>query len=144
MGANFMGSSSHNLDQKNRLSVPIRFRKGLGEEFILCKPITDEKCLFLYPFEEWERVVESVCGKFSGKKKRELMRAMYRNIENVTVDAQWRFTIKPDFCEKLGIGKNVTLLGVNDKIELWDTAEYDGYDDMTESYDEVDVNEIDY
>jgi len=118
----FTGEYNNLLDQKNRLSIPAKYRNVLSpindKTFVLCKGF--DPCLFLYPVEEWKIVEEQLSSLSSIKNKhRNFIRNIVRHANYVKYDSQGRIAI-PDFLlEYANIDKDVIVIGMLKKIELW-------------------------
>lgn len=144
MPVDFMGKSYHTLDQKNRLSVPVRFRAGLGETFIICKPLTGMRCIYLYNEEAWKELVERVKLKASGETLTLVTRRLYLNAQRIEADKQGRITISADFCEFAGLGKEVCAFGSGQRVEIWNRESFDAVEAESAQADNFDYSCIDY
>ena len=56
----FMGEYQHSVDAKGRLIIPSKYREQLGDKMVVTKGL--DTCLYLYPMEEWEKMVEKFAG----------------------------------------------------------------------------------
>lgn len=129
----FMGEYDHTLDPKGRMIVPAKFREELGEKFILTLGL--DGCLFAYPLSEWETFVEGLKKLPGTKEARQLQRHFMAGAADVEVDKQGRFLIPPRLREFAGLEKDVVLVGVLSKIELWSKEKWDSnqcYENMDE------------
>ena len=113
----FMGEYDHTLDPKGRMIVPAKFREELGERFILTLGL--DGCLFAYPMGEWEQFVDRLRTLPGTKEGRQLQRHFMAGAAEVDVDKQGRFLIPGKLREQAGLTKDVVLVGVLSKIELW-------------------------
>jgi len=113
----FMGECFHTLDPKGRLIVPSKFREELGERFILTMGL--DGCLFAYPMEEWLQFAERLRTLPGTREGRKLQRLFMSCAAEVDVDKQGRFLIPTKLREQVGMVKEVVLVGVLSKIELW-------------------------
>lgn len=125
MGAGFRGQYWHNLDQKNRIFIPSKFRTALGQHATVCKPLSGEKCLYIYPDDEWEALVARVNESQTGKMRTQVTRLFYLNSDEVEQDGQGRITLNSDYCEFAGFSKEVFVVGVGNRIELWSRENFD-------------------
>ena len=119
----FTGEYNNSLDQKHRLSVPAKFRKSLNpindETFVICKGF--DECLFLYPVEEWKIVEEQLMSLSSIKDtNRNFIRNIVRHANYVKYDGQGRIAIPEILLQYSNINKEVLVIGMLKKIELWD------------------------
>ena len=118
----YWGESFHTLDGANRLIIPARFREGLGAEIILYK--ASEGCLFLYDIPRFEAVTAQLDELSSTPVGRDKIRLFYSDVTSVSVDRNGRIVLPADFAEYAGIKTDVALLGLRDRIELWDKDAY--------------------
>lgn len=125
MQIDFRGQYWHNFDQKNRLFIPSKFRGLLGESLTISMPISGEKCLYLYPTEEWLALVNRIKETATGSKLTTIQRLIYLNSDDIEQDKQGRITIKQNFCEFAGLDKEVFILGAGTRIELWNKENFD-------------------
>jgi len=136
MGDMFMGTFSHSLDAKGRLIVPSKLREGLGENFIITKNL--DHCLGIYPESEWQKFTASLetLPKISSEVARRLRRFYFGNSITLESDKQGRVLIPNDLREYAGLTKDITLVGVDDHIEVWDTDAWTAYNES------LDLNEL--
>ena len=140
----FMGEFDHTLDPKGRMIVPAKFREELGERFILTMGL--DGCLFAYPETEWERFVEGLKKLPGTKDARQLQRHFMAGAAEAEVDKQGRFLIPAKLREQAGLTKDVVLVGVLSKIELWSKERweqnccYDNMDEVAEHMAEFGLN----
>lgn len=138
-----MGTFSHALDAKGRLIIPVRLREDLGDDFILTKSL--DHCLAFYPKKEWEKLIAKMdeLPKISSEPARKLRRFYFGNSLTCEVDKQGRTLIPASLREYAGLTKDVTLVGVDDHVEVWDTNMWDNYNENTDLSDIVyDLNGI--
>ncbi len=119
----FIGEYSYTIDQKKRLSVPAKFRRDLGKEAVVTKGVDD--CLILYPIKVWEEKAKQLEIMLSGKKEaRELARMVLSGASEVDLDKLGRILV-PDFLKEYAcLSKNVCILGLSNKIEIWDEKKW--------------------
>ncbi|MDD5606421.1 MAG: division/cell wall cluster transcriptional repressor MraZ [Candidatus Pacebacteria bacterium] len=127
----FIGEYSYNIDQKKRLSVPAKFRKDLGKEAVITKGI--DNCLILYPLKVWEQKTKQLESMPTAKKEaREFARIMLSGASEVELDKLGRILI-PDFLKDYALlEKNVCILGLSNKIEIWDEKRWQDHKKKTE------------
>ena len=135
----FMGSYDHSLDAKGRMTIPSKFREALGDKFVITK--SPDPCLCIYDLPSWERFVQKLSGlPYNTRKQRELVRFFMSSATEVEPDKQGRILLPQKLRTHAHIEKNVVLLGVGARIEIWDpeTYENDGIsDDMNEIAEEL-------
>ena len=119
----FAGTYFHNIDEKGRMIVPAKFREGLCESFYVT--IGDNGCLFAYPLEEWRKVEEKLSAV--GANAQKIKRIFFANACECEVDKQGRTLIPAKLREFAGITKDVVVLGVSNKVELWAKERWNEY-----------------
>ena len=120
----FRGSFEHTVDAKGRVSVPSRFREILVDHYDdrLVLALDYDRCLTVYPLEEWERLEEKIKNlPMMQKEVKEFMRFFFSTATECELDKQGRILIPPPLRERAGIRKNVLLIGIINKVEIWDT-----------------------
>ena len=129
-----MGEYNHTMDTKGRLIVPAKFREAGGDRFVVTKGL--EKCLFLFTEEKWDSVVESISHMpLTHKNARAFSRFFIGSAGECDVDKQGRILIPGVLREYAGLEKDVVLVGVLSRIEIWDKHKWEEsntYDDMDE------------
>ena len=147
----FTGEYHNSLDQKNRLNIPAKFRKVLDpvndRTFVLTRGF--DQCLVLYPLEDWSQV-ETQLRKLSSirGKHRSFVRSVTRYATAVQYDGQGRIQISDTLLSYSGIHKEAAVIGMINKIELWDPATLSNQDiresDITDTdFDDL-ANEINF
>lgn len=119
----FMGEYNHTIDTKGRLIVPAKFRDQLGEAFVITRG--NDGCLAIYSMEAWETFMEKVSALPNTKDSRNYARMFIGISEQVETDKQGRILIPTGLRELAGLEKDVVLVGVIDKIEVWDKSRWD-------------------
>lgn len=119
----FTGSYEHTVDAKGRLIVPSKFREELGEKFIITFGL--DGCLYMYPMNKWEDFVTQLSALPGGRQSRELQRYFLASAVESEIDKQGRTLIPSVLREKTGIKKNIMVVGMMGKIELWDKELWD-------------------
>ena len=130
----FKGEYNHTVDTKGRLIVPSKFREALGEMFVVTKGL--DGCLFVYPNEEWQNIE----AKFreiplTTKDARKFSRFFFAGAADCEVDKQGRILLPAVLREFAAIQKEVVLVGVLNRIEIWSRERWldeNTYDDMDE------------
>ena len=125
------GQYQHQVDYKDRVSVPKKFRLELVGGGVLTRGL--DGCLFLFPKKTWE----SVSGKLAklpltGRDARAFSRFLYANAVEVKFDSLGRITL-PDYLLSFAkIKNNVTFVGVGDRLEIWSEDSWNTYQGVTE------------
>jgi MraZ protein len=124
----FMGEFQHSIDDRARFIVPAKFREELGEKFIVTKGL--EKCLFIYPLNEWDKVVERLNGLSSTRADiRKFSRMFFSGAIEAEADKQSRVVLPANLRTFSGIEKDIIFIGVSSRIEIWDKAAWQEYSD---------------
>ena len=151
LNISFTGEYHNSLDTKNRLNIPAKFRKVLdpvnNRTFVITRGF--DKCLVLYPLEDWSKVERQLSRLSSIRgRHRSFVRSVTRYATSVQYDSQGRVQISESLLGYSGINKEVAVIGMINKIELWDPntiskidASEEGLDDN--SFDDL-ANEINF
>ena len=130
----FIGEYSHTIDAKGRLIVPSKFREQLGDEFVVTKGL--DGCLFVYENSEWKSFEEKLHAlPLTNANARKFSRFFLAGACACEVDRQGRILIPSVLREFAKLEKDVVLVGVGSRIEIWTKAvwnEKNVYDDMEE------------
>ncbi len=114
--------------------MPSRFREIIAERYEgkLILTMEFDKCIMAYPLEEWERVEEKLRAlPQSQKDVKDYMRYVYSNASECELDKQGRVLIPPSLREGARISKSVIVVGMLNKIEIWDKAAWDARKSQT-------------
>lgn len=114
----FSGEQAHQLDAKNRIRIPAKFKSEITEKMVFCKGTTP--CIFVLPKSEFEKMAEkfSSVSLFDAEMQESLSFFM-SSFEEVDEDNQGRILIPPALREYAGIDKNVITVGVFNRLEIW-------------------------
>lgn len=130
----FMSEYNHSIDTKGRVIVPVKFRESLGAEFIVTKGL--DGCLFVFPNEEWHIFEEKLKSlPMSNKDARKFVRFFLAGAAMVELDKQGRILIPPVLRECAGLEKDVVVVGVGNRVEIWDKGRWEEsttFNDMDE------------
>lgn len=119
-GNTLMGTFEHTIDAKGRMAFPTKLRDRLGLSFIVT--IGPENCLYVYSEEEWENFTEKI-KTLTGEKARAAKLFIIKAC-TVEPDKQGRILIPQNLREYAGLDHDVTVLGVINRAEIWDTAHF--------------------
>lgn len=137
----FKGSYEYSVDGKGRINIPAKLRKSVSPEANETFTITRgfEKCLFIYPQDEWLRLEEAIRALSpTNPQHRFFTRVLLQQAVDVQLDTQSRITIPKDLLQFADITDNVLILGVLEHIELWNPKEYAEYlASQQNSYEDV-------
>ncbi len=121
-----MGEYHHNLDNKNRLIIPSKFRNELGNEFIITKGL--DKCLFVYSKNEWNKLIKDLDTlKFTKKNVRAFERFFIFVASLNEFDKQGRISLTSPLVHYANITKECVIIGVNERLEIWDKDEFEAF-----------------
>ncbi len=114
----FLGTFEHNMDDKNRLIIPAKYREELGNTFYITRGL--ENCLFLYSEKEWNQLVEKLNTlTFTKKDARNFMRFFYSGATTLELDKQGRISIPSYLVEYANITHTCKIIGVGERLEIW-------------------------
>lgn len=122
----FSGEYQHSVDPKGRLIMPSKFREGLGDKFMITRGLDD--CLFVYSMADWE--------SFEGKLKslpmtdnnaRAFVRFFLSGATECELDKQGRILVPQNLRDYAGIDKDVAVVGVSSRVEIWDKDKWQKY-----------------
>lgn len=131
----FSGKYYYNLEEKGRLIIPAPFREIISSKYsprLYITNATFDRCLHIYPYEEWIRLEEKVRElPRMLEEVRFFMRRVIASAQECGMDKQGRLLIPAALREDAGINGEVVIVGQIDKIELWDRKEWDAVVDIT-------------
>lgn len=132
-----MGEYQHSIDPKGRLIIPARFREALGDRFIATKGL--DNCLFLYPLSEWQVIEEKLKTlPFTKADARAFVRFFFSGATECEVDKQGRILLPGNLREFARIERDVVIIGVSTRVEVWSKEEWEKYSQQAEqSYEEI-------
>jgi MraZ protein len=135
----FRGVNQVNLDAKGRLAIPARYRDQISVQcsgHMVLTIDTEERCLLLYPIDDWEEIQEKVNALPSfNPAARRLQRLLIGHATDLDMDGNGRLLIPSLLREYAGLDKKVILLGQGRKFELWDEA---AWNETREEYLQID------
>ncbi|MDK2887692.1 MraZ protein [Desulfofundulus australicus DSM 11792] len=122
----FLGEYRHTIDAKGRLIIPARFREGLGEKFVLTKGL--DGCLFAYPPQEWAEMENKMRSlPLTRADARAFVRFFFAGACECEIDKQGRILIPGNLREYAGIEKDVVIIGVSVRVEIWSAERWEAY-----------------
>lgn len=127
----FIGEYSHTIDAKKRLALPSKFRGELGGKVVVTRGLDD--CLFVYPMKVWEVLAEKLGNLPVGEATtRSFIRLMLSGATDVDMDSQGRVLLPEYLKEYAGLEKEVTVAGLFNRLEIWDTKKWSAYKENAE------------
>lgn len=145
----FYGEYEHKLDKKGRIIIPSKFREAGKENYVEKFFITRglDTCLFMFPEEEW-RAQESKFKNLSFTKRetRKFNRLFFSGAVEAMPDKQGRILVPAYLKTYAGIKKDIMLIGVSNRIEIWSRerweefykASKDSFEDIAERLIDLD------
>jgi MraZ protein len=123
-----IGEYRHNLDDKNRLSLPSKFRKEMGKSVVITPGL--DSCLFIFTVKEWEKISERLSSSETSMlqaNNRSFNRYLLGGAVEVEVDAVGRMLVPEYLRERAKLKSKVVFIGVRDRVELWDEKAWESY-----------------
>ncbi len=131
----FIGEYEHSVDAKGRVIMPSRLREDIGEKFILTKGL--DGCLFAYSQNEWANFEEKLkLLPLTNKNARDFVRFFLSGAIECEIDKQGRFLIPGNLRIYANLEKEIVILGVGTRIEIWDK------DTWSKSEENISADEI--
>ena len=125
---NFVDEYPRQLDERGRIILPAKVREAMSGIVYVTRSMSD-KCLYLYPKEEWERISEKInrLPTATDRNAAAFSRLFFGKASSADVDKQGRVPISKRLIEYAGLKKDVVLVGANTRLELWDNEEWENY-----------------
>ena len=120
-----MGEFHHNLDTKGRLILPAKIRENLGEKFIITKGI--DKCLFVYPLNEWESIIQKYRELPNTKEARDFMRFFLSGASECEFDRLGRINISEPLLKYASLNRECVIIGVIERLAIWNKDLWDNF-----------------
>lgn len=133
----FIGEYIYTIDSKKRLAIPSKFRKELGKKAVVTRGL--DNSLVIYSFQEWKKVAENL-QKFPTfqQDSRGFTRIMFSGAAEVEFDKLGRILIPDYLKEYASLKKNIALIGISNKIEIWAKERWEVYKKTREkNYDQM-------
>ena len=116
-----LGEHEHSLDDKNRLTLPAKLREQLGDQVVITRGM--DGCLYVYARGAWDALAGRIGGLDAlSADTRRMQRHFFVNATAADLDKQGRVVIPALLLEREAIGREVTVTGVGDHLEIWDRA----------------------
>lgn len=143
----FYGEYLHNIDRKGRLIMPARFRDTCREygieRFFLTRGM--DRCVFMFTEDEWRSQEQKFKNmSFTRKEARSFNRMFFAGAVDVLPDKQGRFIIPTYLKEYAAIDRETVIIGVSNRIEIWDSKQWrEYYAESNSSFEEISENMLD-
>lgn len=121
-----IGEYIHTIDDKNRISLPSKFRKEIGKKAVATYGL--ESSLFVYTLSEWKKISEETAklGLLSAD-TREFNRFMFAGAVELEVDALGRILLPENLRQFAGLKEKAVFIGVHKRVEIWNDKRWDAY-----------------
>ncbi len=137
----FYGEHEHTIDRKGRLIIPSSFRAVMKEHYVerLFATRGLDRCLFLFPEDEWRAQENKLRTlSFTKQEARKFHRLYFSGAAELTCDRQGRILVPQYLKEFAGIKRDVVLIGLSNRVEIWDKEEWRKYYGQSKtSYEEI-------
>jgi len=122
------GEFVNNIDEKGRILIPVKLRAIIGGDTVILTKSVD-KCLWLFPVEEWKKVSENLMSAASilQSKARMIQRRIIGSAHETEIDKAGRIIIAPALRAFAEFKKECVILGINNHMEIWDQEVYQKY-----------------
>ena len=117
-----LGAHEHTIDDKTRLTLPARFRQAFADGVVITRGL--DGCLYAFRRPDWDRLVESQLAALDtlSQEGRRINRFFFSGASETELDKQGRVMLPKELIEHAGLGRDVVVAGVNDRLEIWDRA----------------------
>ena len=115
-----LGEHEHTIDDKNRLTLPARFRTAFAAGVVLTRGM--DGCLYAYRLEDWETLVESRLAELDplSQEGRRMQRFFFSGAAEAELDKQGRVNLPAALLQHAKLDRDVVVAGVHDHLEIWD------------------------
>lgn len=121
-----IGEYRHIIDEKRRLALPAKFRKALGKHIVITRGL--DHCLFVFSAAQWSGIVEKLAKLSMGQADaRAFGRYLFSGAAELEVDSLGRILVPSELATSIGLTSKAVLIGVNDRLELWNEPAWDEY-----------------
>lgn len=119
----FSNHYTHSLDDQGRLQIPARWREELGPSPVVTRGL--DQCLFVFPADKFQRLSEQLQRlAFTKSDARALSRYLFAEASTDEADQEGRIALTPALRSYAGLEGQVMIVGVNDRIEIWNPRRY--------------------
>ena len=122
----FCGTFQHTIDPKGRLIIPAAFRDDSTLKFVVAKGL--ENCLFIFTMEQWDEIFAKLKAlPFSDPRARDINRFFFSSAAICELDKNARILVPPELRVYAGLEKDVVIIGVGTRAEVWSKARWESY-----------------
>lgn len=137
----FIGEYQHSIDPKKRLALPSKFRGELGSRVVVTRGL--DHSLFVYPMPIWETLAAKLGTLPVGETgTRSFTRLMLAGAADVELDTQGRILLPEYLKDAAGLKKEVIIVGLYNRLEIWDSKAWQKYKAQAEKQTEKIANEL--
>ena len=141
----FIGEYAYSLDSKGRVNIPAKFRQSLSDDnegtFVIARGM--DSCVWVYPLIQWKDIESNLRNLSSlSKINRTFVRNTARYASPSTYDKQGRITLTPYLIDYAGLDKDVLIVGMVNKIEIWNPTRLDETDKQNLEIDPAAYDEL--
>ncbi len=127
-----IGEYTHTLDDKNRMSLPVKFRKEMGKSVVVAPGL--DKCLSIFTVKEWEKISSKLSdSSMIASDNRSFSRFIFGQAVALDVDTQGRILIPENLKNRSGLSTKVIVIGVQNRAEIWNEKTWNDYKKMVDT-----------
>ena len=127
-----IGEYIHAIDDKNRLSFPVKFRKEMRKTVVVAPGL--EKSLFVFTLQGWKKIIDKLGEGSLQKDTRAFSRHLIGRAVEASIDANGRILIPETLKQSIGIKDKVAIVGVHSRVELWEEVAWQQYKQGIETH----------
>jgi MraZ protein len=135
----YAGEFRHSIDEKNRVTIPSRWRGDGAEEFVIL-PEASDQFLLVMPPEEFSRMSAAIesDGNVTPRERRVFFRQLHARAQHGAADRQGRLVLPEELCQRVGLKGEVALVGGRGRFEIWNLSRWKrAHQDETPTYQHV-------
>lgn len=135
----YAGEFRHFIDEKNRITIPARWRRDDSEEFVILPEANDQFLVVMSP-QEFSRMNLAIEAdpNVSARDRRVFFRQLHARAQHGAADRQGRLVLPEDLCKRVGLKGEVALVGGRGRFEIWNLSRWKrAHDDETPTYQHV-------
>jgi MraZ protein len=127
-----IGEYTHTLDEKNRMSLPIKFRKEMGKSIVIAPGL--DNCLSIFTTKEWQNVSKKLSNSsMLASDNRSFSRFIFGQAVILDVDGNGRILIPENLKNRSNLSSKVVVIGVQNRAEIWNEKTWNDYKKVVES-----------
>lgn len=132
----FLGDYQHTLDAKGRVSLPAKFRADMTGKLVVVNGL--DRCLYVYPADEYAEFVRDLVSQEDFEPRvRKVRRFFTAGAVEVELDSAGRVSLPPKLREYAGLGRDVSITGNGNRIEIWNADAWNAYGEAGESIEDL-------